>query len=115
MATVIDDQGSAVAEGDVAGLAGPVALDDMTEPLELLRQIDQQIEKLGLARRELRDSIKKRLADAEVGTVAGRPAVTWKVAKRVGVSHRLLVERYPEILPEVQDITTVRTFRVLPL
>ncbi|MGH3762948.1 hypothetical protein [Actinophytocola sp.] len=87
----------------------------MTEPLELLRQIDQQIEKLGLARRELRDSIKKRLADAEVGTVAGRPVVTWKIAKRVAVSHRLLVERYPEILPEVQDITTVRTFRALPL
>lgn len=115
MPTGIDDQGSAVAEGDVAGLAGPVALDDMTEPLELLRQIDQQIEKLGLARRELRDSIKKRLADAEVGTVSGRPVVTWKVAKRVAVSHRLLVERYPEILPEVQDITTVRTFRLLPV
>jgi predicted phage-related endonuclease len=89
------------------------ALDDLAAKVALLRQTNQKIAKYAKVQAELQHAIKARLGDMEVGTIAGRPVVTWKRTLRVAVSQKLLKQRYPEIASEVCDITEVRTFKVL--
>jgi predicted phage-related endonuclease len=92
---------------------GEIPVDELSEHIELLRQVARKIEGLTSLRTELQSKIKNKLGDAETGTVAGRPVVTWKRTLRVAVSQKLLKERFPEIVSDVSDITEVRTFKVL--
>lgn len=108
-----DVTGDSVTEGEVPRPAGAVEIDDLTEPLRLLRQANRQLERWGSVRRELQDMIKGRLQDAEVGTVAGRPVVTWRGTWRSTVSQRLLKERHPDAAVDVTEEKWVRTFLVL--
>lgn len=105
--------GDAVAEGEVPRPRGAVEIDDLTEPLQLLRQANRQLERWGSVRRELQDMIKNRLADSEVGTVAGRPVVTWRGTWRSTVSQRQLKERHPGAAVDVTEEKWVRTFLLL--
>ncbi|MGH3760279.1 hypothetical protein [Actinophytocola sp.] len=88
-------------------------IDDLAEPLRLLRQANRQMERWGSVRRELQDIIKGRLQDSEVGTVAGRPVVTWRGTWRSAVSQRLLKERHPEAAGDVTEEKWVRTSLLL--
>lgn len=90
-----------------------VALDDFAEQLRLLRQTNEQLVALGKLQTTIQRKIKSVLGDAETGTLAGQPAVTWKRTLRVAVSQKLLKQQYPEIVGEISDITEVRTFKVL--
>lgn len=92
---------------------GAVALDALAEHVELLRQVARKIDGLMELRTQLQRKIKVKLGDAEIGTIAGHPAVTWKRTLRVAVSQKLLKALYPEIVGEVSDITEVRSFKVL--
>jgi predicted phage-related endonuclease len=92
---------------------GGVALDELAEHVDMLRQLTRKIEGLTELRAELQRKIKHKLGDAEIGTLRGRPAVTWKRTLRVAVSQKLVKRLYPEIVGEVCDITEVRTFKVL--
>lgn len=58
------------------------------------------------------NSIRSILGDAEVGTVEGVPAVTWKVSHVTRVSSDKLREKYPDIAEECSTITAQRTIRV---
>lgn len=93
--------------------ADTAALDDLAAKLALLRQTGEKIAKYTKLQADLQRAIKARLGDAEVGTIAGRPVVTWKRTLRVAVSQKLLKEHYPEVVSEVSDIREVRTFKVL--
>jgi predicted phage-related endonuclease len=90
-----------------------VALDTLAEELRLLRQITAQLAALGKLQTTIQRKIKSALGNAETGTFAGQPVVTWKRTLRVGVSQKLLKQRYPRIVADVLDITEVRTFKVL--
>jgi predicted phage-related endonuclease len=61
----------------------------------------------------LEAQIKAELGDAEFGTIAGQPVVSYRRALRIGVSQQMLKAQFPAIVPLVQDITEVRTFRML--
>jgi predicted phage-related endonuclease len=89
------------------------ALDDMTEIVARLRRTNDKIAGLTKLQADLQRTIKARLGEVEIGTIAGRPVVTWKRTLRVAVSQKLLKERYPQIVRNVSDITEVRTFKVL--
>lgn len=88
-------------------------MDDLAESVSLLRQVGTAMEKYTKLRNELQAAIKDRLGDAEVGTLAGRPAVSWKGTWRFAVSQKQLKELYPMIVPDVSELSWVRTFRVL--
>lgn len=92
---------------------GEIALDELAEHVEMLRQVARKIDGLTELRGELQRKIKHKLGDAETGTIAGRAVVTWKRTLRVAVSQKLLKKLYPEVVAEVSDITEVRTFKVL--
>jgi hypothetical protein len=102
-----------VMEGDIPRPRGAVEIDDLVEPLRLLRQAVRQLERWGSVRQELQDMIKNRLGDSEVGTVAGRPAVTWRGTWRSTMSQRLLKERHPDAAVDVTEEKWVRTFLLL--
>ncbi|MGI8310700.1 hypothetical protein [Saccharopolyspora hattusasensis] len=90
-----------------------VAVDALAEYVSLLRQVQSKIENLSRMRSDLQDKIKNALGDAEIGTVAGRPVVSWKRTLRVALSQRLVKALHPEVIPECEEITEVRSFRLL--
>lgn len=90
-----------------------VALDDLAPIVEFLRQMKAQQEFFAKRRKEAETEIKEKLGEAEVGTIGGRPVVTYKMSDRIAVSHKDLVRRFPEIALECQDIKPVRTFRLV--
>lgn len=94
-------------------ISDKAALDDIAETVALLRKTGVKIAKFSKVQAELQRKIKARLADAEIGTIDGRPVVSWKRTLRVAVSQKLLKERYPDIVGDVSDISEVRTFKVL--
>lgn len=96
-----------------AGDNSTVALDDVEPIVVFLRQMKAQQDYFAKRRKEAEVEIKERLGDAETGTIAGRPVVTYRTTERIAVSHKLLVQQYPAIALECQDINEVRTFKLL--
>jgi predicted phage-related endonuclease len=102
----------------VVGIAGhsesdTVALDEVAPIVDLLRQVKAKQDKLSAVRTSLERALKDVMGRAQVGTLAGRPAVTWKTSLRITVVQSQLKERYPQVALDCQDITEVRTFKVL--
>ncbi|WNV82241.1 hypothetical protein [Umezawaea sp. Da 62-37] len=87
-----------------------VALDDLSDSVELLHLVDAQLDALKSVKTVLQRKIKSRLGLAEVGLVAGRPAVTWRRTLRVALSQKLIKALHPEVLADCEEITEVRTF-----
>lgn len=87
-----------------------IELDDLSEHLEILRQVQSRLGQLGELRSDLQRKIKARLGDVEIGTVGGLPAVTWKRTLRVALSQKLLKAQYPEVLHDCEEISEIRTF-----
>ncbi|CRK55461.1 hypothetical protein [Alloactinosynnema sp. L-07] len=98
---------------DATSTSDAVALDAIAEQIALLRKTGEKIAKFTKIQSELQRAVKARLGAVEVGTIDGRPVVTWKTTLRVAVSQKILKERYPDLVGEVSDITEVRTFKVL--
>ncbi|WNV86596.1 hypothetical protein [Umezawaea sp. Da 62-37] len=90
-----------------------LALDDHDHMVILLRDVQARLDLYGKMRKDVQNYLKDVLGDAEVGTLAGRPAVTWKSTLRIAVSQKLLKQRYPAIARECEDITSVHTFKLL--
>ncbi|GAA2657950.1 MULTISPECIES: hypothetical protein [Actinosynnema] len=88
------------------------ALDDLVPQLDLLRSVDDLIDALKKVRADAQRMVKTRLseANAEVGTVGGVPAVTYRASLRIRLSPRLVRELHPEIVAECEEISEIRTF-----
>lgn len=63
------------------------------------------------AEREVENKIKLLLGDAEVGLCDGLPVVTWKSQSRKSVSVESLIERYPDLAPELVRQSEFRVLR----
>lgn len=98
----------------VEGAAESVALDEFAEYVEMLRQVQRNLDHWGKLRVELQNKIKDELGDAEVGTLRGRPVVSWKRTLRVSLSQKLIKTLHPEVIGDCEEITEVRSFRLLP-
>jgi hypothetical protein len=62
---------------------------------------------------EAEAAVKDLLGEREVGTVAGRPAVTWKHHLRHSLDTDLLKKERPEVYAAFQRASTVRRFVIL--
>ena len=87
-----------------------VSLDDLSDSVELLHLLEAQLDALQSAKAVLQRKIKSRLGLAEVGLIAGRPAVTWRRTLRVALSQKLIKALHPEVLADCEEITEVRRF-----
>ncbi|PPK63495.1 hypothetical protein V5P93_000451 [Actinokineospora auranticolor] len=90
-----------------------VSLDQVADEFAQLERLVPRLDKLAARQRSLQRVIKAVMGDGEIGTVSGVPVVSWRKTLRVGVSQKLLKEKYPHIVPEVLDIAEVRRFLVL--
>lgn len=88
-------------------------LDDLADSVRLLHQVSAELDRFTKMRDDLQAAIKDQLGDAEIGTVDGRPVVTWKGTWRLGVSQSQLKQRYPVIAADVCETSWVRRFRLL--
>lgn len=100
-----------LADEDTTGTT--LALDDHDHMVDLLRDVQARLDLYGEMRKKVQNYLKDVLGTAEVGTLAGRPVVTWKSTMRIAVSQKLLKQRHPAIARECEDIIPVRTFKLL--
>ncbi|WP_018686502.1 hypothetical protein [Actinokineospora enzanensis] len=90
-----------------------MSLDRVADEFAQLERLVPRLDKLAARQRQLRRVIQAVMGDGEIGTIGEVPVVSWRKTLRVGVSQKLLKEKYPDIVPEVLDITEVRRFLVL--
>ncbi|SDC25038.1 hypothetical protein [Actinokineospora iranica] len=95
------------------GGAASAALDHLAPVLACLRETVVKQRQLAELRRTFETVVKAALGDAEIGVIDGKPVLTYKKTARVGVSHKLLVARFPDVVKECEDVTEVRTLRLL--
>lgn len=92
---------------------GAVELDEMVSVLSYLREVIERQKHYTKLRENAEAMVKSAMGDAEIGTVAGESVVTYKSTKRISVSHKDLVEHFPEVAMVCQRTSTVRTFRLV--
>jgi putative phage-type endonuclease len=81
------------------------AVDMLKELLSNARGRKEEIERL-------KNVLKLALGEAELGTIEGRPVVSWKGAPRESINVRALKQDAPGIAEKFTRVKTVRTFRV---
>lgn len=89
------------------------ALDEIGDKIAAYRATDDQIKVLQDLKSTLRADIETALGDAEVGTVAGEPVITYKFGKRNALDQRALKRAHPEIWASFVAPSETRTFRVV--
>jgi hypothetical protein len=62
---------------------------------------------------DLAGIIKARLGTAEIGTLHGKPVVSYAQTERIILRDKLIRELHPDVARECEDIIPVRTFRLL--
>lgn len=92
---------------------GAVELDEMVAVLSYLREVTARQKHYSELRKNAEAMVKAAMGDAEIGTVAGESVVTYKTTKRISVSHKDLVEHFPEVALVCQQTSTIRTFRLV--
>ena len=88
-----------------------VAVDHLVEQLEQLAAAKADIKVAQLREREAKAALQAALGDAEIGTVAGMRAVSWKTQSRAGVDLDALRAAHPEICEEFATTTEFRVLR----
>lgn len=78
-----------------------------------LRALADQERAIKERRGELERMVKDALGAAEIGTVGGKPVVSYVESIRTSVSATMIKKKYPEIASECSVLTAVRTFKIL--
>lgn len=89
-----------------------VPIDPLHDHLQAYLNASRRIEEWKEVQAEARAAIEAALGEAEVGTVAGRKAVTWSRAERTSLDTKRLQADLPAtVLAPYLRTTVVRTFR----
>jgi putative phage-type endonuclease len=109
----LDATTDAIGQRFSTGGADPISLDDDVEAqtwLRTYRMLKQQHRAAGEDLQAAENWLKQRMGQAEVATLAGLPAITWKVHERAGIDG----DRVRKLLGEATPLkrTTYRKFAV---
>jgi hypothetical protein len=88
-------------------------LDELGPLLERLRALEDQIRIWQAEATDIKAALQERLGTAEVGTVGGKPQVTWKHHLRSALDTTLLKQQRPDLYAAFLRTTTVRRFVIL--
>lgn len=101
-------------DGDTA-VESRMALDAYAHLVASLRRIKVRQARLAKERAEHEATLKAALvgAGADVGTVAGVPACSFKTTLKIALSQKMVKARYPDVAKECSDISEVSTFKLL--
>jgi hypothetical protein len=101
------------ADAIVSELDKSVALDEIKHVWQALLQARSQAARFAQLRDSLQKIVQNHMGSADFGLIDGIPVASYKRSVRIFVSQQLVKERHPEIAADCEDITEVRTFRVL--
>ena len=90
-----------------------VELDELDQVWQAYITAKAQAARFVQLRDDLQQIVQKRMGDAEIGLIDGLPVASYKKSLRIFISQQLVKERHPAVALDCQDITEVRTFRVL--
>ena len=86
-------------------------IDEMAGTLSRRDALSEQIKSLQGTRDDLDATIMAALGDAEVGTIGGKPVVTWKGSERHTLDQKAFKAAHPALAAEFERTTQVRTLR----
>lgn len=89
-----------------------VAIDTLKAQLAILNHVREKKAELAEMEAAARAAIETALGDAEIGTIDGRPAVSYKYVRRQSVDQKLLKQKYPEIAEQCLTVTESRRFTI---
>ena len=88
-------------------------LDDVKNSVEIMRACNERIAGLKALAEQHRSIIEEKMKNEEVGTVDGKPVITWKHYKQRRLNQAYLGLTYPEIAELCKDTTETRRMEVL--
>jgi len=86
--------------------------DGSAELVEGLRTAKEEVKGAGVRERAAANALMALLGDAEVGLLAGEPAITWKTQSSRRIDIQALRDSYPEIAQVVLKETSTRVLRL---
>ncbi|MFI9381213.1 hypothetical protein [Kutzneria sp. NPDC052558] len=90
--------------------AAAVDIDHYAAHVDMLHQVQEQITRLSKLRGDLQADIKRALGDAEVGLIAGLPAVTNRTTLRTSLSAKAVKRLWPWVARACSETRPVTTF-----
>jgi len=87
-------------------------IDDHSNLLSQLRQVQEQKKQLSDLEDELKAEIALALGGATTGTIDGNVAVTWKQQSRSGFDSKRFASEHPELYSQYQSTNTFRVLRL---
>jgi hypothetical protein len=90
-----------------------IELDELEDVWQAYLKAKAQAARFTQLRDDLQKIVQTRMGDAEFGLLNGVPVASYKKSLRIFVSQQLVKQHHPDVALECQDITEVRTFRVL--
>lgn len=103
-----------VTESPMDAAAPAVAIDRFAAHVDMLHQVQDQITRLTKLRGDLQSDIKRAMGDAEVGLIAGLPAVTHRTTLRTSLSAKAVKRLFPWVARLCAETRPVSTFLLVP-
>ncbi len=86
------------------------AVEISAERVQRLKELKAIISELDKEATDIETEIKNQMKEAGIGTIGGKPVVTWKTSDTTRVDITLLKKMYPDIAKEVAKTTSTRRF-----
>lgn len=103
-----------VAKSTMDSVAQGVDIDHYAAHVDMLHQVQDQITRLTTLRGNLQSDIKRAMGDAEVGLIAGQPAVTNRTTLRTSLSAKTVKKLFPWVARLCAETKPVTTFLLVP-
>lgn len=90
-----------------------LAVDELSDHLDLLAQVERKLKKLTILRSDLRLRFKTTLGAFEIGTINDIPVVSFEHGSRSVVLPHLVRQLHPEVVADCTRVIPVRPFLLL--
>jgi predicted phage-related endonuclease len=88
-------------------------LDDVKDSVDIMRACNERIAGLKALAEQHRAVIEERMGSEEIGTVDGKPVVTWKIYKQNRLNQAFLKLSHPDIAESCRETTITRRMEIL--
>jgi hypothetical protein len=90
-----------------------IELDDVADSVAVMRACQSRIADLKEVMAQHRSVIEEKMGNEEIGTVDGKPVISWKTYKQRRLNQALLGLTHPDILELCKETTETRRMEVL--
>jgi hypothetical protein len=90
-----------------------IELDDVKDSVAIMRACKSRIADLTEVLAQHRAVIEEKMGNEDVGTVDGKPVITWKTYKQNRLNQAVLAITHPDILELCKETTETRRMEIL--